>query len=685
MFPMPFDLSAIVLLHGACALLYGGLATLILTHQQRGPTGFWLAGACLVTALWAASVAVWPVPYKGVSEWSGLARSAAWSCFILHLYRRAVTVRRQLVETFVTTGLLALVLLGGLPVLDALAYRPDTALWSAGAAMRLGFAVANILLLENLYFNTPSDWRWHINLLCIALGGIFFYDLVLYADALLFHRVSDALYAARAPATILAAPLIAVAAVRNRRWSVDIHVSREVVFHSATLVLSGVFLLGLAVTGEIARRTGADWGKVAEVSLLFGGVLTVGVAITSASARSRVRAILVEHFFSHRYDYRKEWMRCIATLTAPVAHTGLPTRAIRAVAEVVDSPAGALFVRAPDEVAFQWAGSWNMPAVALAIPPGHDLLPEFRDSDWIVEIDRIPRAADWFDGLPRVWLAVPLNHLGTLIGFVVLAQSRAHFKLDREAYDLLRVVGREVASRVAEQRAAQVLSQTRQLREYSQRFAFVLHDIKNVSGQLSMLLTNAEIHADNPEFQRDMLATVRASVGKISRLLSRLQAERQERSHAVTTVGERLRQVADECRITRDASILLELDDDSTGAAIHPESFDAVVTHVLNNAIEASCGKPVVVRMRHEALSLVVDIVDHGPGMAPEFVRDSLFQPFASTKAGGHGIGAFQARELLREAGGDLIVLSRPREGTTMRLLLPAISTVLSEPAPLPA
>ena len=682
---MALHLPVIALLHGACALLYGGLASLILLRQQRGVTGLWLAGACLVTALWGVSVAIRPLPSDGISAWFGLVRSVAWCGFIFHLYRRTVTIRRQLIQTFVTMALLALLLIGGLPILDAVANRPDTALWSAGTALRLGFAVANILLLENLYFNTPVDIRWHINLLCVALGGMFLYDLVLYADALLFHRVSTALFAARAPVAILAAPLIAAGAVRNRRWAVDIHVSRDVVFHSATLVLSGIFLLGLAVTGEIARRTGADWGTVAEVSLLFGGILAVGVAITSASARSRIRSILVDHFFSHRYDYRKEWMRCIEILTAPVAHTGLPTRAIRAVAAVVDSPAGALFVRAPDEVAFQWAGSWNMPAIALAIPPGHTLLPEFRDGDWIVEIGRISAATAWFEELPRLWLAVPLNHLGTLIGFVVLAQSRAQFKLDREAYDLLRVVGREVASRVAEQRAAQVLAQTRQLREYSQRFAFVLHDIKNVSGQLSMLLTNAEIHADNPEFQRDMLATVRASVGKISRLLSRLQAERQERTHALTAVGEQLRQVTEECRAIRNAHIILEMNDGAAGAAIHPESFDTVVTHVLNNALEASSGKPVIVRMRREALSLVVDIVDQGPGMTPEFIRDRLFQPFASTKSGGHGIGAFQARELLREAGGDLLVLSRPREGTTMRLLLPAVSAALPEPAPLPA
>src|SRR6185437_9546878 len=136
----------------------------------------------------------------------------------------------------------------------------------------------------------------------------------------------------------------------------------------------------------------------------------------------------------------------------------------------------------------QWAGSWNMPAATDPVPPGHSLLPEFRDAGWVVELDRLPAAAEWFSELPRTWLAVPLNHLGSMIGFVVVAQPRAQFKLDREAYDLLRVVGREVASRIAEQRAAQILSQTRQLREYSQRFAFVIHDIKNVSGQLSMLL-----------------------------------------------------------------------------------------------------------------------------------------------------------------------------------------------------
>jgi putative PEP-CTERM system histidine kinase len=271
-----------------------------------------------------------------------------------------------------------------------------------------------------------------------------------------------------------------------------------------------------------------------------------------------------------------------------------------------------------------------------------------------------------------------------LIGFVVLARSRAQFKLDREAYDLLRVIGREIASRVAEQRAMQVLTQTQQLREYSQRFAFVIHDIKNVSGQLSMLLTNAEVHADNPAFQRDMLATVRASVGKITRLLSRLQVERQERDHALITPAERLRALIEPCRMARNRDIVLTDRSAGAGAAIDPDAFDAVVTHLLNNAAEASApGAAVKVDLRVEAHGVVVvDIIDHGPGMAAEFVRDELFRPLRSSKSDGHGIGAYQARELLRDAGGDLLVLSRPGGGTTMRIILPRVQPSAAEPLP---
>lgn len=675
--------SPIFLLHAACALAHGSVAALTLARKPRRPQGLWLALACIGTALWAGCFALQPVlPVAPFVPWLDVARSALWYGFILYLYRRSLGGNDQARTIFQPAGAILLVLLCGVMVLERTILPVPPLLHLLDISARLGFVVCNILLLENVYFNAAPESRWNINLLCVALGGMFGYDMILYADAALFHRLSFALVEARAPACMLAAPLLALAVMRNRRWKLDIRVSHDLAFHSFTLIGSGLFLLAVALAGELLRSGGSPWGQVAETTLLFAAVLAVFVVATSGSIRSRIRSAVIENLFTNRYDYRKEWMRCIDALTAPEAFVALHKRAIRAAAEVVDSPAGALFVRPPQAVAFQWAGSWNMPPVSTPVPPGHPIVPLFRDREWIVVLDDHGGSADWFPELPRAWIALPLNHAGALIGFVVLARSRAQFNLDREAYDLLRVIGREIASRLAEQRAEQVISQTRQLREYSQRFAFVIHDIKNVSGQLSMLLSNAEVHADNPEFQRDVLATVRASVGKITRMLSRLEAERQEREHALVTPVERIRALVDTVGTTRKHAVEIVDASLGAGAAIDPDAFDAVITHLLNNAVEASPpDRAVRINIRVETAGLMIDIIDQGPGMPAEFVRDELFRPLRSTKAEGHGIGAFQSRELLRGAGGDLLVLSRPNAGTTMRVILPLVRAAIAEPA----
>jgi putative PEP-CTERM system histidine kinase len=679
------EADILIALHALCAALYGGLAVLILARRAQSRTGVYLALAAAMTGVWALSVTLmWRAPLIPVSRWLELARAAAWYGFIFHLYRRSIASRAAVAPVFVTMGLIALLLVVGMPVFDLL-WTSDGGLdFSVQVASRLALAVGTLLLIENLYRNTEEDQRWHINLLCVALGGLAVYDFILYADAALFRRVSLNLFAGRASVAILVAPLIALAAARNRRWDINLHVSRQVVFHSATLVLGGAFLLVLSLAGEIVRRTGVAWGVVAEISLIFAGLLLVAVLLTSGSARSRLRALLVDHFFSFRYDYRREWIRCIETLSAPETYVGLPMRAVRALADIVDSPGGALFVREPDEVAFRWAGSWNMPAATEPVPPGDALL-GLLNGEHAVVLDRINNTSPWLSEFPRAWLVVPLSHLGGVLGFVVLARSRAPFKLDREVFDLLRVVSREVAGRVAEQRASQVLRQTRDLREYTNRYAFVIHDIKNVSGQLTMLLANAERHADNPDFQRDMLTTVRSSVGRIGRLLARLESGTQERAHALIIPIRRLSDVIDTFHRARAMRVTVEDDGADAGVAIDPDAFDAVVVHLLNNAAEAAGESGTVhVAVRHEAMSVLIDIVDNGPGMSPEFVRDQLFRPLVTTKRGGHGIGAYQARELMRAAGGDLLVSSRPGEGTRMRLLLPCVRTTAVAP-PLPA
>jgi putative PEP-CTERM system histidine kinase len=321
-----------------------------------------------------------------------------------------------------------------------------------------------------------------------------------------------------------------------------------------------------------------------------------------------------------------------------------------------------------------------MPTESLAMPPAHPLVGAMREGGWIAEIGPeapdAAAAAEFRAALGPLWLAVPLaHHREGLIGVVLLAPPRAPFALDREVYDLLRSVGREAAMFLAERQAAERLADQRRLGEYAKRFAFVAHDVKTVSSQLSLLLANAEDNIQDPEFQRDMLLTVRASAQRINALLARLRQPGDEPLPAPPVAAaavvplSRLRAIA----AGRARPVLVEAEGSpARAAAISAERFDAAVTHLLDNAVEASPpDQPVRVRLREQAGRIEVDIVDRGPGMTPEFIRDELFRPLSTSKPGGSGIGAWQARELLREAGGDLTVLSRPGAGTTMRLVIP--------------
>ena len=658
----------------ACAATYTVL-TAIVAAKARQQSVVLLAGCCAVTSVWAGiSIRSSTPSLVGALGVVDLTRELSWYCYLLHLYRRSEVGSGWQVRAFAGIATIAGVV-GYVACLPSFAGPPSTlTLLSLPIVARLTLSVCELLLIENLYLNLPEHARWHVAVPCVVLGGLACFDILVSADTVLYHRLSIPLAEARVVTMILVAPLLLLAASRGQRWSKPIRLSREAVFHSATLVLSGSVLLSLAIAGEMLRQFDQTWGWVAELSLVFAGLIGLVLFMSSRSGRSLVQRTVVHHFFADQYDYRRQWLGCIDTLsgTGSSERTTLHTRAIRAVADVVDSPNGVLFLRDNPTGALAWAGSWNMPS-GSALPPEHPVVIETKGGEWVVDIRKLnPELLTQvpLQSLGKVWLAIPLLHTVGMIGLVIVGPPRVPFQTNQEVFDLLRILGREVATYVNEQRALEVMLRTRDLHDYSKRFAFVAHDIKNVSSQLGMLLQNAEHYITNSDFQRDMLGTVRASVQKIDALLKRL--EQPETGAAPSTIApvSRLETLVATYQRVRNAKLSLEHDGSTGRAAMSPDAFDTVVTHLLNNAVEASPGVPVRLRAHHEATRIIVEIIDRGPGMSAEFVRDQLFQPFHTRKVGGSGIGAFQARELLREAGAELVVLSEVGVGTTMQMIL---------------
>ena len=672
--------------YGLTVALYGAFALRIALGWVSSPRALRLAAAVVATVIWAAACVVaanlaTSRSFLAVNVSDAL-RYAAWFAFMAYLLRgaaggSAASARGAMRWPAAIAGTaiaLSAVLSEGLPFATLLGVVPR-----AEFALRLGLAVFGLALVEQLYRHAHSQARWAIKPLCLALGGVFGYELFLYADAMLFGRMDPDIWIARGVVTAIVLPFIAVATARNAGWTIEMHVSRGAIIHSTAITVSGVFLLALAATGYLVRFVGGDWGRALSIEFVFAGALFGLLVATSGRFRSRLKVFVSKHFFSYRYDYREEWLRFTRTLSNESLSRHVGERTIMAIADLVESPAGALWLKEEDG-RFVPASRWNQPAIDATEPADSALVRFLARDAWIVNLaDARADAArypglvipDWLVRMPAAWLVIPLVTGPELVGFIVLATSRAVVEVDWEVRDLLKTASRQAASYLGQIRASEALLEARKFDAFNRMSAFVVHDLKNLVAQLSLMLRNAERHRDNPEFQRDMLSTVEHVVGRMNGLMLQLRTG--------TTPVEKPRLVELETIVRRvcnakangRGAIALEL---APALAVgHEDRLEHVIGHLVQNALDATAEQgEVAVRIGREGGAAVVEVRDTGPGMTPEFVRERLFKPFETTKAAGMGIGVYESAQYVRSLGGDIRVDSAPGTGTRVRVVLPS-------------
>ncbi|SIR22594.1 MULTISPECIES: XrtA/PEP-CTERM system histidine kinase PrsK [Acidiphilium] len=621
-----------------------------------------------LTALWAISFLIAPV----LQDAAWFLQAAGWIGALGALERRFTAApdsrMRAAIRIMIGFGVAsaAVAAFGGLTA----SFQIDGLVIEA----RLFFALVTLILIENIFRNADEDIRWHINLPLIAIATMALFTFLLYGDAIIHKRLSASLIQAQAIVYIIVLPLFIGTERRMRRWRNKVQMSHGAAFYTSSLILGGSFLVGLGITGSLLRRYGNDWGSVLEIALVFTGIVLVSVLASSGSARSKLRHTIVTNFFAQRYDYRREWLRCIETLAA-VEQGGLPQRVIKALADTIDSPSGVLLLRdaASEALTLTNAGEWNMRSPYTPIDQAHPLAAALARDGFC----RLDTAAPpiTIDTEPACWLAVSLPdpRSSVPLGMVLLGAPRVAAPLGDESLALLRVIAREISLMLAERRAAEALAEARRFAAAGQRFAFVAHDIKNVANQLALLVSNADHHMDDPEFRDDMMATLRGSVGKIQSMLTRLKSPEIQPPMRLDAAG-RLRGLGTAAWSKGAVGVVLDIDDRSGDIAMEPAAFDAVMNHLIDNAIEASAaGEIVSVQVEHAATTLAITITDRGVGMSDSFIRDQLFRPFTSSKANGFGLGAFQARELVHAAGGTFTVSSTVGIGTVIRLTFPIL------------
>ena len=683
-------MAIISISHFLCALAYLGLLGLLALRWRPTLASWLLVVACGVTVLWAAGIglaAAGGSANRGLLVGLEAVHYGAWYAFLLAQIFDDAGVDRQpryrlWVLTTVTAAVPVMVLglalfASGVPTEEAGSQYDPTLL---GALL---LPVGALVLLENVFRNADGERRWALRFLVAGLGVAFAFDVVVFADAVLFGFLDVRLLAARGLVHILAVPLIAVTAARSRQWAPAIHVSRRVVFHSATLLITGLFLLVLAAAGYYVRSFGGDWASAVLITLLVAAAVGFLLIILSGRYRAAFQRFLSSHFYSLRYDYREEWLRFIGNLGDQHA-APLDERLVRAVADVFEVPEGQLWLLKDGVFALQT--SWNMPPVEGAEAKDSPFITHLATRTGVIELPTTPAdgmpAPPWLAAIRRPWLIVPLQRGGELLGFIVLGRARDGRRLQAEDHELLDILARQAASYLAEWLSQQELMQARRFDAFNRQVTYIAHDLKNLASQLSLIVANARRFRDNPAFVDDMIQTVTDSVGTMERLLAQVGRERAAGGETAADVVPLTPVVAQVLRRFAHGLPCPVLEGGDEGAAVRVDRrrLMTVLGNLVQNAVDAA-GRDGTVRLRlaRDNGFAAVAVQDDGPGMERAFVENELFRPFRTTKGAGYGIGAFEAREFARQHGGRLDVETAPGKGTVMRLVLPLATSDAAE------
>ena len=552
-------------------------------------------------------------------------------------------------------------------------------------------AIVALVIVEQIFRNLHQEQLWRVKHLLLGVSAVFAFDFFLYADALLFNRIDGAIWDARGFINALVVPMLAVSVARNPDWSGDIYVSRKAVFHTTSLLIAGIYLVVTALVGYYIRDYGGSWGRALQITFLSCSVILLITLLLSGKARAWLKVFLGRNFFQYQYDYRDEWLKLINTLALDRTGLDLKIRAIKALADIVDSGGGMLWTRS-EEGRYFHNTSWNLSRhVTETVTAATPLVRFLEQQRKVMEIMRYRHKPDdypglhlpeWVEDIESAWLITPLILNDELIGFIVLVRPQVPRRLNWEERDLLNTAGMQIASYVAFLETSEALMNARQFEAFNRLSSYVVHDLKNISAQLSLVVTNAERHRDNPMFIEDAINTVSNATAKMNRVLAQLRKGGSEGTRKViASVFDVLQEVVSICSGGKPVPVVDRCSSDLL-LLIERERLVNILSHLVRNAQEATDDQGDVL-LRAEAVErdVLIEVIDSGCGMDDQFIREHLFRPFDTTKGNaGIGIGVYESRDFIWSQGGELTVESRTGadSATTFRIKLPRYEDVRS-------
>lgn len=641
--------------------------------------------------------------WKRISLMGEVSLPANWLLCSLVLarsnYRESLARWRPIL---VAVYLFSLIFLVFIPSNDFLYGSLQTPLLSWPVAIPLGrvgrlfypfFLLGSVLILANLENTLRSSVepkRSQVKFLLLGVGGIFALSTYLSGQIILYSQLRLDYLPLASLIHMICLGVMAFSMIRRGWFQVDVFVSRQVIYHALTFLVAGGYLLAVGLLAQGLRYLGRGW--MPHLDTLFAFLTSMGLVTFFLSARhqSRIRAFIGTHFYRSKYDHRTLWQKSTEKLGSSLSAEEVLSLAKGLLMETLGVRGVGFWLYDGYRKGFYPAYSPNLSGKGeISLKEEHDLVQYLFKVNRPVTLvalrdPRAPRAA-WEisralleETEASVW--VPLVAGERSVGLMALQGVPGRKGFDHEDCELLKTLSMPIAHHLLMAQMSAELIAAKQVEALSQLSAFVLHDLKNFTSSLSLLIQNTGPNWDDPDFRADVLETISDTVARMKELINRLSVPSNTRlQHRPADLNVLISETIRKLNSTGSRITFLPSDQPLPLAELDYGEIQKVVLNLVLNAHEATSGRgEILIRTQAQNGWVSFAVADNGCGMSTEFMADSLFVPFKSTKDRGSGIGLYQCKRVIEAHRGQIEVESRPGQGSTFHVQFPAIKATMS-------
>ncbi len=542
--------------------------------------------------------------------------------------------------------------------------------------------------MENTYRSASTAVRWEIKYLVVGIFAASFFHIFLLSFMLLYKTIRVEYFVAEAVIILISGLCVAFSLVRHRLMNTDVFVSRQIVYNSFVIFVTGAYLVTIAVIGYLGKyrlfRQEVTQFLVAEI-FMYVAVIGMILLLLSENVRRRVELYISKNFYKHKYEYDEVWIEFTRRIGANIHLDNLLPQLVRSIQDIVNTKQVCIFLYDERSDCLVLSESSQQPGKDFTISMSSELVTYFKQTkSHQVDVDIFKNRGDLqtiyteqkdlFESL-AISLCAPLMTKKDFIGIIAVGAEQTGEPYSHEDYALLHTISIQASSTILNARLTENLSQARALETFHKFSAFILHDLKNSVQNLSFVVQNAPDYFDEPEFWNDAIKTIADTVGRMNNLITKLSAvpEKLELCLVDTRLDNFIDDTLKKSKVSKlnTIQIQVELAEPLISIPIDYHHLQSVLMNLLSNAAEAITDEgAIVIKTRRVDHRAEISVSDTGCGISQRQLKE-LFAPFKSTKQKGLGIGLYQCKTIVEAHRGKIYVESDAGRGTVFRLELP--------------